>query len=37
MQVLKEEIRNGILDSTRHEIITHGLGNVLLRRIARKI
>ena len=37
MQVLKEEIRNGILNSTRHEIITHGLGNVSLRRIARKI
>lgn len=37
MQVLKEETRNQILESTRQDIITYGIDNVSLRRIARNI
>jgi len=37
MQVLKEETRNQILESTRQDIITYGIDNISLRRIARNI
>ncbi|MGB4613537.1 MAG: TetR/AcrR family transcriptional regulator [Erysipelotrichaceae bacterium] len=37
MQVLKEETRNAIFESTKQDIITYGIDNVSLRRIARNI